>query len=119
MPSMGFHDCSERALPLMCTLGLVLALTSCALFLTKESRYLRAATDQATEVEVTQHLGDPAEIMSDEKGRTVWLYETRKQIQQGTNSAWVTFPAWQCDRYRLTFDDQQILRDWTHTSRDC
>lgn len=96
-----------------------LALTSCALFFTKESRYLRAANNQATEVDVTQHLGDPAEITSDEKGQAVWVYQTRKQIQQGTNSSWVTFPAWQCDRYRLTFDDHQILREWTHTSREC
>ena len=119
MTSVRGHCCCERHSSLMGTLALSLALTSCALFLTKESRYLRTVNNRATEVDVTQHLGDPAEITSDEKGQTVWLYQTRKQIQQGTNSAWVTFPAWQCDQYRLTFDDHQILRDWTHTSREC
>jgi hypothetical protein len=65
--------------------ALTLALTSCALFLTKESRYLRTVKNQATQVDVTQYLGEPAEITWDEKGQTVWLYQTRKQIQQGTN----------------------------------
>ena len=108
---------SRTTLLLLLSLGVTL--TSCALFLTTESRYLRAVKNQATEVEVARQMGDPAQITSEEKGQTVWWYERRKQIQQGTNSAWVTFPAWQCDRYRLRFDDHQILRELAHTSREC
>jgi hypothetical protein len=58
-------------------LGLRLSIAALTLALTSKN--------QATQVDVTQHLGEPAEITSDEKGQTVWLYQTRKQIQQGTN----------------------------------
>jgi len=96
-----------------------LAFTGCALFLSKESRYLFSAKNRATATDVRSHLGEPASVMSADTGRARWVYTTRTYIQEGTNNAWTTFGAWRCDTYTLTFDDTQILRDWTHTSRRC
>jgi hypothetical protein len=111
------HTLERRVLtPALC---IALALTSCALFLTKESRYLRSVTNQASESEVREHLGQPSDVTMDDKGQTVWMYQTRRHVQQGTNNAWTTIDAWECDRYRLTFDEHRILRDWTHTSFQC
>ena len=101
------------------TMSVSLAFTNCALFLTKESRYLRSVKNHGTESDVRQHFGRPADAMLDEKGQTIWVYESRTRVQQGTNNAWTTLEAWQCDTYSLTFDQHQILRDWTHTSREC
>jgi hypothetical protein len=103
----------------MLPMSIALALTSCALFLTKESRYFRTVKNHATQSDVRQQLGRPADTMLDEKGQTIWVYQSRKRVQQGTNNAWTTLEAWQCDSYSLTFDEHQILRDWTHTSREC
>ena len=100
-------------------LSVALGLTSCALFLSKESRYLSSAKDNATEADVKQHLGEPAQIISDESRKAIWIYETRKYVQEGTNNAWTTIGSWRCETYSLTFDDNQILREWTHAPRTC
>jgi hypothetical protein len=111
------HALKRRAV--MLTLSIALALTSCALFLTKESRYLRAVVDHASESEIREHLGTPADVAMDGKGRAVWTYQRRRHVQQGTNNAWTTVDAWQCDIYTLNFDEHRILRDWTRTSLQC
>lgn len=100
-------------------LSVALGFTSCALFLSKESRYLSSVKDHATENDVKQHLGEPAQITSDSNRQTLWIYETRKYVQEGTNNAWTTIGSWRCETYSLTFDDNQILRDWTHAPRPC
>jgi len=101
------------------TLSVALGLMSCALFLSKESRYLSSSKGHATEADVKQHLGEPAQITSDGNQQTMWIYETRKYVQEGTNNAWTTIGSWRCETYSLTFDEQQILRDWTHEPRTC
>src|SRR5215467_14462521 len=78
-------------------LSVALVLTSCALFLSKESRYLSSAKNHATETDVKQHLGEPAQITSDESRNVIWTYETRKYVQEGTNNAWTTIGAWRCE----------------------
>ena len=112
-------SCILHRTVLTVNLSIVLGLTSCALFLTKESRYLRSAEDHATESEVRQHLGKPADVTLDGTGQSVWQYHTRRRIQQGTNNAWTTIEAWVCDSYRLTFDEHRVLREWSHTSHEC
>lgn len=113
------HTIGRLSMPCTLSLSIALGLTGCALFLTEESRYLRSVKGHATEREVRQHLGTPADVTLDETGRSVWQYQTRTRIQQGTNNAWTTIEAWRCDDYRLTFDERRILRDWSHTSHQC
>lgn len=100
-------------------LSLALGIMGCALFLSRESRYLCSAKDRATEADVRQHLGEPAHVTLDEDRKTGWIYETRTYVQEGTNNAWTLIGSWRCDTYLLTFDDQHILRDWSHASRRC
>jgi len=99
--------------------SMAMAAMACALFLSEESRYLLSAKHRATEAEVRQHLGEPAKVGRDEKRRTLWRYETRTYVQEGTNNAWTTFGAWRCDIYTLTFDQNEILQDWEHDSHRC
>jgi hypothetical protein len=99
-------------------LNVILVGSGCALFLAKETRYLLSATNQATQQEVRQHLGQPFLITSTKAGETVWAYHIREFVQ-GSNNAWTMTGDWWCDEYVLTFDVSGILRDWTHTSQKC
>ena len=101
------------------TVTLMFATVGCSLFLSAESRYLMSVKNRATESDVRQHLGKPMTVTSDESGQKILIYLVRRQIQQGTNNAWTTVDAWQCDTYTLTFDNQQILRAWQRTSEEC
>ena len=105
----------QRALAIFMALGML----ACSLFLSEESRYLMSAKDRATEAEVRQHLGEPLHTGFDDHGPVHWRYETRRRVQEGTNNAWTTFESWRCDSYTLTFDEQHILRHWSHASRTC
>ena len=77
-----------------------------------------SAKNRATETEVRQYLGEPIKVTFDKDGAR-WIYKTRTRVQEGTNNAWTTFDSWRCDSYSLTFDDNGILRDWSHASRPC
>ena len=101
------------------TLSLTLAPISCALFLSEESRFLMSAKDRASEEDVRKQLGEPAKVMSAEHGQKIIEYHARRHVQQGTNNAWTTLDALQCDTYTLMFDDKKILREWKHASREC
>lgn len=90
----------------------------CALFQSKEARYLSSAVNRATEDEVQQRLGNPIRIVHDGAQRTVWEYEIREYVEGGNNS-WTMTGTWWCDEYDLTFDHQRMLRKWTHRSRRC
>ena len=89
-----------------------LGLLGCALFEAKEASYLRIAKDQSTQEEVRQHLGPPVAIERNPTGGTMWVYQVREQ-QPGNR---MTASGMWCDEYVLTFDQQEILRRWTHRS---
>jgi hypothetical protein len=96
------------------TLTLLMVLTGCALFMSKESRYLASAQDRATQEDVRQKLGEPVSVSSTDGGEAVWLYEVR-DIEPMSQNSWATLGSW-CDEYRLTFDSNGVLRNWTHKS---
>lgn len=98
----------SRLLPLC---GLLLAMAGCALFIPKETRYLKGAEGQATEDEVRQELGPPM-FTETQAGTTIWVYQVREHFA-GARS--LVAGAW-CDEYVLTFDERAVLRGWTHKS---
>jgi hypothetical protein len=93
-------------------LSLFIMAVGCALFVPKETRYLQSAQDHATQEEIQQQLGSPALTGSSERGEVVWVYRVR---QEDPGSRWTSTGLW-CDEYVLTFDQQAILRRWTHRS---
>ena len=86
----------------------------CTLFQSKESIYLRSATNQATQEQVRQQLGTPRVVRTTRMGEPVWVYEVR-DIEPMSQSSWSTLGSW-CDEYTLRFDKEGVLRDWTHQS---
>jgi hypothetical protein len=84
----------------------------CAMVEPKETTYLRAAQDRATQEEVRQRLGPPTLTAATQTGEALWVYQIRTQ-QPGNR---MTAPGMWCDEYVLTFDDQAVLRRWTHRS---
>ena len=100
------------------SLSLALLETGCIVFLAKETRYLLSAKGRATQNEVLQHLGPPATATRDEEGKPVWMYEIREFVQGG-NSSYEMTGSWWCDEYKLYFDSQGVLGNWTHTSQKC
>jgi len=92
--------------------SLVILSVGCSSLVPRETRYLQSAQDNATQEDVRQQLGAPTLTASNEKGEVIWVYQVREQ-QSG--SRW-TAPGMWCDEYVLTFDEQTILRQWTHRS---
>lgn len=93
-------------------LGFVLTVMGCAMVEPKETAYLRTAQDRATQEEVRQRLGPPTLTAATQTGEALWVYQIRTQ-QPGNRT---TAPGMWCDEYVLTFDDQAVLRRWTHRS---
>ncbi|MBI5776119.1 MAG: hypothetical protein HY444_01910 [Nitrospirae bacterium] len=94
-------------------LSLLVLIQGCSLFIPKETLYLRSAQDRATQEEVRQRLGQPMLTSATQAGETVWVYEVR---QEDPGSRWTSTGLW-CDEYVLTFDNQSVLRRWTHKSQ--
>ena len=86
--------------------GLALVGSGCMLFVAKETPYLNAAQDRATQQEVRERLGVPWQTASTPGGETVWVYAVWEE-HPGTR--W-TSPGMWCDEYVLTFDHQGVLR---------
>jgi hypothetical protein len=99
-------------LRLLLPLSLVL-LSGCSLFMPKETLYLKSAQGHATQAEVQQHLGQPAVKAANQSGEAVWVYEV---LEEQPGNRWTATGMW-CDEYVLTFDEQKILRGWTHKSQ--
>ena len=91
--------------------GLLMTL-GCALFQSKESIYLRTATNQATQEQARQQLGKPYLVSVTRTGEPVWVYEVR-DIEPMSQSSWSILGSW-CDEYTLVFHKEGILRDWKH-----
>lgn len=102
-----------RAITILLLSGLLMTL-GCALVQSKESLFLRATTNQATQEEVRQQLGKPHLVRTTRSGDPVWVYEVR-DIEPMSQSSWSTLGSW-CDEYTLRFDKEGILRNWTHQS---
>ena len=92
----------------LAVLGWGLTLIGCALFEPVQVSYLRTAQDHATQEEVRQRLGPPDQVRSLEAGSSVWVYEFLDHEYGDRNRQ---SGIW-CDEYRLTFDQQTILRQW-------
>lgn len=97
---------------LIILLAVILPLMGCSLFKPEQSSYLRSAQDRATQQEVRDHLGPPVVAEAGRSGESVWVYQLREQ-QPGNR---MTAPGMWCDEYVLTFDQQAILRGWSHRS---
>lgn len=93
--------------------GFSLLLISCALFVPKETNYLRSAQDQATQGDVKQALGPPTLAVSGQGGESIWVYRVREE-QSGSR---MTATGMWCDEYVLVFDGGSVLRSWTHKSK--
>lgn len=104
-----------KSLRHMAFILLFLMEASCALFLSKETRFLRSAENHATQTEVQQQLGQPVRRLSAQEGDAVWLYHIY-DLEPGAQSTWSATGSW-CDEYVLFFDRQGILRRWTHRSQ--
>lgn len=94
--------------------GILVGVLGCALFIPKETLYLRSVQDRATQEEVRQQLGAPVLTASSQEGGTIWVYHVVQQ-EAGSQNTWATMGSW-CDEYVLTFDEQGILRHWTNKS---
>lgn len=92
----------------------ILLTLGCSLFMSKESLYLRGATNQATQEQVRLKLGEPKTTKLTQAGDPVWVYEVR-DIEPMSQSSWSTLGSW-CDEYTLRFDTAGVLRDWSHQS---
>jgi len=103
-----------RVMSLAALLSLIALSVGCALVTPKETLYLKSAKDRATQEEVRQHLGPPRSIASAQDRGSVWTYEVR-ELEPGSQNTWASIGSW-CDEYRLTFDQEGILRQWTHAS---
>lgn len=104
-----------KSLRHMAFILLFLTEASCALFLSKETRFLRSAENRATQTEVQQQLGPPVGGLSTEEGESVLVYHIY-DLEPGAQSTWSATGSW-CDEYVLIFDPQGILRHWTHRSQ--
>jgi len=94
--------------------GLLVVLIGCSLVVPKETLYLRAAQNLATQAEVRERLGAPREETSTPDGESQWVYEVR-EVEASAQNTWATAGSW-CDQYVLTFDRQGMLQGWTHKS---
>lgn len=105
--------CSMKTFMRTALMGLALVGSGCMLFVDKETPYLKAAQDRATQQEVRERLGVPWQTASTPGGETVWVYAVREE-HPGSR---YTSPGMWCDEYVLTFDHQGVLRRWTHKSQ--
>lgn len=87
----------------------------CALFLDRETIYLRSAQDRATHQEVRDRLGPPLWIGPGNAGKTVWVYQITQREKGGNNI--LDIVGYWCDEYVLTFDPSGVLRHWDHQSQ--
>ena len=97
----------------MAVLWLAISIGGCALFMSKESRYLKYVQDHALQEEVRQQLGEPRSVSSTADG-SVWVYEVR-DLEPMSQSSWSTLGSW-CDEYQIIFDKDGVLRQWRHRS---
>ena len=85
---------------------------ACTVFEGQNGAWLDRAQGQATQEEVRGHWGEPTASRSLENGESLWTYEKREEQPGSRYSA----PGMWCEQYVLTFDQQTILRRWTHAS---
>jgi hypothetical protein len=101
-----------RPFRMLSSVYLAAVLCACSSLDTKETAWLRKAEGQATQEEIRRQWGEPATSRALETGEFLWIYEKREQ-QAGNRYA---APGMWCEEYALRFDNQKILRHWTHRS---
>lgn len=74
-----------------------------------EARYFKDRVDNVTAEEVAQRHGPPHKVQPIDGGSNVWTYFERGS---GTASYAGTSKGGVCRAYQLTFDEQNILREW-------
>jgi hypothetical protein len=88
-------------------------LTSCALFQSWQTVYLKKAVNRATKADVIKRMGTPRESSTVNTGGSLLLYRF-KEFQAGDLNG----PGrWWCEDYQLQFDQEEILRQWSQN--DC
>ena len=97
---------------LVTTFCVAIVCFGCALFEGKDVAWLEDAQGQATQEQVRKRWGEPTSSRLVESGESLWIYEKREE-QPGNRYA---APGTWCEEYALTFDNQAILRHWTHRS---
>ncbi len=98
---------------LLRTYGIVFAafllLTACGLFQSWQARYLKNAVNHGTKGEIIRRMGPPRQTSALSGGDSLLLYQF-KEFQDGDLNG----PGrWWCEEYRLRFDRDEILRQWT------
>jgi hypothetical protein len=101
-----------KALNVFPALCLATWLSACSSFESQQAAFLEAAQNRASQEEIRRQWGEPTTTRSLEGGQSLWTYEKREQQAGSRYSA----PGMWCNEYALTFDEQKILRRWTHRS---
>ena len=95
-----------RALRQLVFLFALGAVSACSEF---ETQYFKDRVHEATTERVAKRYGPPHKVEQREGHRTVWTYFDRGSATSGyIGTARSAF----CRAYVLTFDRQEILRDW-------
>jgi hypothetical protein len=92
-----------QQLVLTCVLG---AVSACSEF---ETQYFKDRVNEATTERVAKRYGLPHKVEQREGHQTVWTYFDRGSATSGYGG---TARSSFCRAYMLTFDRQEILRDW-------
>jgi len=97
------------------SITVALTLTSCASW---QAKYLKAAANHATLIEVENHLGRPHSTWELRTEETLWTYQSGLPSETSTGGVTIVGPGWvvgrrsDCTEYVLLFDQQKILRAW-------
>jgi hypothetical protein len=85
---------------------------SCAIPPPHQITYLRSALDHATQDDVAQQLGAPAQTVALTNGGSVWTY----RYPTGIADVGVGMASSRCEDLILTFDQRHVLRKWLQQS---
>ncbi len=97
----------------LCMFGLWAVVSACS---EVDSRYFKNRVNEVTIEQVAGRYGAPHKVVRLDGNRTVWTYFERGS---GTASYSGFATGGVCHVYTLTFDQQDVLRDWKeHECRD-
>jgi len=109
----GYGTLSKEVMMLRILSGLfVLVALSCAIPPPHQITYLRSAVDHATQDDVAQQLGAPAQTVALTNGGSVWTY----RYPTGIADVGVGTASSRCEDLILTFDQRHVLRKWLQQS---
>lgn len=85
---------------------LLLGTTACS---SADTKYFKNRVNEATALQVVEKYGTPHKVEQVDGGRTVWTYFERGSATVGYSGV---SRGGACRAYRLTFDQEDFLRDW-------